>query len=66
MPSDVRVGQQRWWVKPDWRDPHTVLRIGTWPRDGVLIKYGDKTTDWWPLDEYASETEEVASDGQVT
>lgn len=52
----MKILDRRWTNRQDRRDPHFVLRT---TEHEVLIKYLDKTTEWWPRDEYEANTEDV-------
>lgn len=60
MTEQLAVGDERRWVEPSRRDPHKVLRISD--RMGVLIKYADRTTEWWPRGEYCDKTQSTEED----
>lgn len=49
------VGTERRWEVEDRRDPHEVLRVSV-ETERVLVKYRDKTTDWWLLEVYLDGT----------
>jgi hypothetical protein len=55
-PDGLSIGETRRWTRGDQRDPHQVMRLNA-ALDEVLIKYRDRTTDWWPRDDYLAETE---------